>query len=351
MTGLAPAVGSAETGDWVSDGLTFVLVDQSGQELARKSVRVKCSPPGTFYFPLAVGNEWVYRADTRFSTSEYIVHRVRRAEIIGEQAWFVFEYSLGDDTHPPSIDRFRNDAQGRVYRLKTDGTEELWFDPTPNPNPTAVLKAGGARNLQYHGVLGNFPEAVAYTLLQGLSIESGLFARGVGLVSSTSSSTTGSSGGFVIGLTLVYARIDGNLRYTAPMQSVELSTESTSLDVTGQHVTNCAVPCYFAACGLTPGADPVGTYKPCFRARVRVEGRPSSTVDLDLVDASDQSVVHTTMNITAATADSETVLYRQIALYTQPNQPVPNGRYQLRAHVKTSAGADAGTAVLGIEVK
>ena len=33
MTGLGPPTGTAETGEWVSDGLTFFLVDEGGREL------------------------------------------------------------------------------------------------------------------------------------------------------------------------------------------------------------------------------------------------------------------------------------------------------------------------------
>jgi len=74
MTGLQPTIGSGDTRDWVSDGLLFTLVDSGGGELARATARVKCSPfpdpiaaalASTSYFPLQVGNEWVYRIDSR----------------------------------------------------------------------------------------------------------------------------------------------------------------------------------------------------------------------------------------------------------------------------------------------
>ena len=78
---------------------------------------------------------------------------------------------------------------------------------------------------------------------------------------------TGSSGGFTQGRTLVEATVAG-IRFPAPAPALKLGMESLTLDVTGRHVTNCAVPCYFVACGLVPGADPPGTYKPCAQARV-----------------------------------------------------------------------------------
>src|SRR3977135_4280748 len=72
MTGLQPSIGSADTRDWVSDGLLFTLVDSGGHELARATARVKCGPfpdpigaalGASSYFPLQAGNEWVYRID------------------------------------------------------------------------------------------------------------------------------------------------------------------------------------------------------------------------------------------------------------------------------------------------
>src|SRR5258708_38034987 len=46
MTGLAPSQGTAPTGDWVHDGLVFVLTDTGSQELARTTAHVKGNPPG-----------------------------------------------------------------------------------------------------------------------------------------------------------------------------------------------------------------------------------------------------------------------------------------------------------------
>src|SRR5258708_35658667 len=80
MTGLQPPIGSGDTGNWVSDGLLFTLVDSGGQELARATARVKCSPfpdpistalLSTSYFPLQVGNQWVYRIDSSVGTASY----------------------------------------------------------------------------------------------------------------------------------------------------------------------------------------------------------------------------------------------------------------------------------------
>ncbi len=184
--------------------------------------------------------------------------------------------------------------------------------------------------------------------------ETGTFARGVGRINSRADSLTGSSGGFVDGLDLVYARIGGNIRFATPAVSIGLSAESNDLDVSGGNVTNCAVPCYFAACGITPGADPPGTYKPCFQARVRLENLPvqdSTTLDLDLIDASEHSVYHTSATLAAGQAQPDSILVRQLQLYTAPNQPVPPGPYRVQVKAKVSAGGDTATAVIPVQVR
>jgi hypothetical protein len=71
--------------------------------------------------------------------------------------------------------------------------------------------------------------------------------------------------------TLVEADVAGGIHFSALQSTMELSIESLNLDVSGMKATNCAVPCYFAACYPAPGADPAGTYKPCAQARVALK--------------------------------------------------------------------------------
>jgi hypothetical protein len=361
MTGLQPPIGSGDTRDWVSDGLLFTLVDSGGHELARATARVKCSPfpdpiaaalASTSYFPLQVGNEWVYRFDSRFGTASYVTMRVAGARIIGDQAWY--SVLTGDNPQTAIETLYRADAQGRIYQLDVNGREILWLDPTANPNPAAVLQILNGRGQPLRNSLGNFPDALGYVIMQSLSRETGTFARGVGRINSSTTMLTGSSGGFVDGLDLVYARIGGNIRFATPSLSVGLSVESNNLDVSGGNVTNCAVPCYFAACGLVPGADPPGTYKPCFQARVRLENLPvqdSTTLDLDLIDAGERSVYHTSATVAAGQAQPDSILVRQLQLYTAPNQPVPPGAYRVQVKAQVSAAGDTATATIPVQVR
>ena len=63
MTGLVGPSGIAASGDWVTDGMTFYLVNEQGGVEGQVSARVRCGggdrPDLESYFPLQVGNTWV----------------------------------------------------------------------------------------------------------------------------------------------------------------------------------------------------------------------------------------------------------------------------------------------------
>ena len=361
MTGLVRPTGSADTDEWVIDGLLFVLADATGQELARATAHVKCNPfpdpigaalASSSYFPLQVGAEWVYRLNDRARTSDYLLVRVAGARLIGDQAWYSVLSSVG--AAPPTEVLYRADAQGRIFMLDFQGREVLYLDPTPNPDPTAALKLLNARGRPFRNALGSFADSLAYTTFTSLTQETGLLVRGVGRISSSTIMLSGSSGGFLTGVDLVYARIGGNIRFATPAISMTLSAESTDLDVSGGKVANCAVPCYLVACGITPGADPPGTYKPCFQTRVRLENLPvqdSTTLDLDLLDATGLSVFHTSASVPSGPAQPDSIVISQIKLYTAPNQPIPPGKYNIQAKAKLSTGSDAAVATIPLQVR
>ncbi len=341
LTGLVPPDGSATTGDWVTDGMAFILTDGGSQELARTTAVVRCNPPGEVlapalaaasYFPLQVGDEWIYIFNSRISTFSYVTRRIVRVDLIGDVAWFVISEAVG--TLPGSESWFRNDDSGRIYQL-INNQEQLWLDPSVPADPSALLMITG-RGGAVQVPAGRFQDSLGYKVFRGaLDLETGSFARGIGLVTNSHTSLTGSSGGFTEGLTLVYAKIDGHVVFGSPVVSLELATEANRFDITGKQAPNCAVPCYFVACGLAPGADPPGTYKPCFQARVRLAqtGSDVQSCDLDLLDSSNNSVYHATLT---GTPDRESILVQQVRLYAPYQypatpQPFPPGNYQLRA--------------------
>jgi len=349
MTGPSNASGSATTGDWVTDGMVFVLTDSSGKQLASATAVVQCTPFGEVlpsalatapYFPLQVGDEWMYLYNSRAGTGNYRLRRITEAQVIAGTVWFVMEESASGST-TLSDTLYRIDSMGRVYQMTPQGEQLLWLDPTSHPDPSAVLTIQpGAPSVQTPA--GQFMNTINYSSFSGLISENGTFARGVGLLNSSSQIIAGSSGGFHESYTLIYARIDGNLVFGSPGSAIELSADAGSFDVTHQIAPNCALPCYFVACGLVPPpTDPPGTYKPCFGARVYL-GQSSSvagTIDLDLLDNTNNSLYHTT-------ATSQPIVEQSIPLYSTPNHPFSTGTYQLRA--KT---ADGRTATVPITVQ
>ena len=353
LTGLAGPQGSVAINDLVIDGMVFILTDGGPQELARTTPAiVRCNPAGEVlaqglatasYFPLQVGNEWIYSYSSRVVTSAYLTRRISQAVFIGEVAWFVLEDTFGG-TAQPSLSWFRNDDAGRIYQLTSRG-EKLWLDPSVPPDPSATLQIAGMGGV-VQVPAGRFQNTLSYRVVSGgLDLETGTFARGIGLATNSHTMLTGSSGGFTEGMTLVYARIDGHVVFGSPSSSLDLGVESNSFDVSNKNTANCAVPCYFVACGLAPGADPPGTYRPCFQARVRM-GQTGSAVqacDLDLLDSSNNSLYHATLT---GTSDSESIVANQVPLYVKANQPFPPGRYQLRAQTP-----DGRTSIAPIQLK
>jgi len=320
--------------------MMFVLIDSGGAELARVTAQVQCGGnpdplasalATSTYFPLQIGNVWVYRINSRVTTSSYITRRVTRTEIIGGKLWFIV--ADGSVETP-----YRTDELGRVFQLDSRGNEFLWLDPTPTPDPAATLKVL-YKGIPFRNALGAFQDSLQHQI-SGLLSENGTFVRGIGFISKSQNLNTGSSGGFSESLDLVWARIGPNLRFGTPTIGIELSVESLDFNVSGNAVTNCAVPCYFPACGIGPGADPPNTYKPCFQAGVRLHDpapfESARTLAIDLLDSTSGAVFHTTQQLTTGDEQEDGVIYQQVPLYTAPNAPVPPGTYQVRATVDSS---------------
>ncbi len=104
---------------------------------------------------------------------------------------------------------------------------------------------------------GTFVNTVSYAI-NAFEREIGTLERGVGLVKVDKILSGGSSGGFSEGWTLVEARV-GDRILKRDLYGVLLQIDP--------EVYNCAIPCYFVACGFA-GADPPGTVKACREARV-----------------------------------------------------------------------------------
>jgi hypothetical protein len=292
------------------------------------------------YFPLDVGNRWVFRADNRFATGSYETWRVDRTEEINGKQYSVFNIQTSSGVVGES--RFRADEQGRVFVL-VGGNEQLFLDPRPGGDPGQLRITGPAG--VYRSNIGPIADTITYSNpVNGLTLETGQLGRGIGLLWSKQTLQTGSSGGFVEGRDLVEAVVGGgNIKFTAGEAGMHVSMESLTLDVTGQKVTNCVLPCYFAACGLGGGIpDPPGTYKPCARARVALENWPTDagrTGRLRFVGP--DATVLFDKPFAMQAVPGEATLTMQVPLYSAPNQPFPPGAYQLQATTDDGSGQSA----------
>lgn len=355
FTGPWYPTGQADTGYWVVDGTVFSLTDSTGHELARASANVRCAPtPLTTgsYFPLSVGNEWVYQALSRNSGPYYFDRRVTGVRTVAGVLWYVVGSTSAFNglVTPVSEELYRQDDQGRIHRLNQNtSVDEIFIDPTGGAATIIIVNKGQPLLTP----LGMFPDSLAYTINGGLDGETGNYVRGVGLNHSTANLLTGSSGGFTQSYDLIYARISGQ-RYSLQQPALDISAEATDLYVTAKYVTNCALPCYFAACGLGGSQpDPPGTYKPCFQARVRLSGpftfTTGQSVTMSLVDSTGKVIDTQSATVVPDPTAEELVFARQLILYSAPNVPIPAGAYKLQVKL-TANGTEAASSTLGINV-
>jgi hypothetical protein len=297
------------------------------------------------YFPLDVGDRWVYRIDDRSVTGSYQTWRVDRAETHNGATYSVIAIEGPGTFYYESW--FRADGSGRVYILSGTG-EQLFLDPGSQSASGAQLQVTGHAG-GYSAVFGTFTDGLNYVNnISSLIQETGTLIRGMGLLSSTATMLSGSSGGFTQGRTLVEASLAGGIHFPAPSSAVTLGIESVNLNVSGKQVTNCAVPCYFVACGLMPGADPTGTYKPCAQARVELASWPagaSRSVRLQLLAPDGTAAYDQTLVLDAA--PDRSVTFIQVPLYSAPNVPLAAGAYQLVA----KSGDGAAQSALAVRIQ
>ncbi|HLK20571.1 MAG TPA: hypothetical protein VKT81_16565 [Bryobacteraceae bacterium] len=345
VNGFAGTSGTATTGNWVSNGLQFFLVNRAGIIEASATAQVFCGATantlnaglqGGSYFPLQVGNQWVYRASARGTFDYYTIRTITRTEVINGKTWFV----MMDGSN--LIGKYRGDNNGVIY-VATDTGEQVYLDPT----------SSAFQNTGYSGPLGTFSDALTENVFSGLNFDSSTFVRGIGLAFFNENLDTGSSGGLVYSLQLEEARLNG-IRLSVPAPSIHLSIEDTILDLTSKKAPNCPIPCYFVACYIAPGTpDPPGTYRPCAQTRIETTAGPGDSVQLQLIDPSG-AVTFTT---TAATdAKGNSFQYIRLPLYTSPEEfslnftLLPPGDYKLTGRL-LKAGMETASSTIDVQVR
>lgn len=340
MTGLLPGTGFTQTGDWVSDGLRFFLVTASGQAVAQARASVACGQNparptvqlnNSSYLPLAVGNTWTYQFNSRLTTASFITWTVTRKVQTAFREYFEVEVR-GDG---PVLKRlFREGADGKIYEYvgtATDASEKTLLDPS------LLAKQ------PYENGLARFPDAIQKVINTNTDRTKEIFARGVGMIETTTEVVNGPVGGFMRSLTLVEVSILGgiHLRQLGPEpRGISLTVDSAFLDLSGRNAPNCAVPPYTVD-GTSP--DLPTAYKPCLR--VRIAGFGPSRVGVNLLPAPlglgdagtgggvyggiydpGQNLPHFAFNVNQTGPWTE---YVQIPLFLGPNTPVPAGRYRV----------------------
>jgi hypothetical protein len=345
MTGFAGTSGSAETGLWVSNGLEFRLVNASGAVEAASVAQVRCNAGdlaangivGSSYFPLDVGNMWVYKTDSRFVTSDYVTWRVTDWKTRGVHMYA--EISVVSSANTSFTMLLREETGGVIWRFT--GTAD-------NPKEEVYLNPAAVQHAPFRNPLGSFPDsAILQTVDPFFSRDERVFVRGVGLARSRFIIGGGSNGGFGDSLELIEYHLASGPRVNVSSPRVSVSAESTLLDVTGKQMTNCAIPCYYAACGVGSPVDPPNTYKPCTRTRLEGSAEVDFSGELSLLNAAGQAVFKSALIPSPA---GELLRYIQVPLYSKPNEPLPAGTYRLVGRI-AQGGAETATSLLTIELR
>ncbi|MBK5290095.1 MAG: hypothetical protein JJE04_00180 [Acidobacteriia bacterium] len=350
MNSATSPTGAASTGDWVTDGMLFFLIDASGKVLAQARANVTCGDSSRSMLPLAVGNQWVYQYSSRQITSDYQTWTVTRSQEVDGKVYYVLAIDGRENT------AYRTAASGKIFvkgPADPASSERLWLDPGIPQDQSGILQITGAEP-EATVPAGAFHNGNRFRTGGGLEISMGVIVAGVGIVSRQTGLLAGSSGGFLNGIELVYARLGDRTVYSAPELSFSLSTDSHVLTLQPGKVTNCAVPCYFVACGLGPGADPPNTFKPCLRARLTLRNTsavplelmfPDSRIfEVELLRENGQAVYRRSSG--AFPPEQPKVIYQQgethylqqVPLYSVPNQPIAPGRYTLSASIESMDG-------------
>jgi hypothetical protein len=348
VTGFSDPSGSVTAaGPWVTDGMKFFLVNQAGIVEAIAVAHVSCGATvrtidtglaGGSYFPLQVGNTWIYRINSRIGTGYYLTRSITGTEVIGGKTYFVLAETYPELNAPTVIAKLRGDNSGVLW-VATTGGEQAYI-----PNP---------QKISYSGPLGNFSDAVSTNALTGGLVNSTTtFVRGIGMAHLASFIMAGSSGGFDESLDLVEVRMPG-VQLAVPGPKISISVESTDLDASEQLVPNCALPCYFVACGLGGvSPDPPGTYRPCTQAGIDSTADPGAEVRLELVDANGAVLF---VDSRPADANGHSFRYVRLPVYTQLASStaftvLPAGEYRVLGRV-LEGGQEVASSNINVRVR
>ena len=175
------------------------------------------------YFPLAVGNQWVYRLD---GAAERVVTTIGQTREVEGQTYFVYAGLDGASV------LLRRNAQGQLLVRQPDGAEGLWADFAADRWETALAPCPGAaaveaRDRRVELGRSSFADGLVVRYAAGTCGEGGVvrevFVPGVGLVEREIL-----SGGGRRVYRLTYARVGGVAVFGGPEHSFRLSLDRAS---------------------------------------------------------------------------------------------------------------------------
>jgi hypothetical protein len=291
-----------------------ILVFVASVALAQQ-IPAECSSP---WLPLQTGNYWLYSSDSRFTTRQHHTLRVLGPYELAGRVYCQLEDRTGDSLSHRFL---RVDAQGRIYQYFVGAIAE-----------TLLLDPSQAQDLPYQGPLNLEGKLIQFNGVNPFLRTRYEFAAGVGLVSLLESLIAGSSGGFSFSETLLEAKIGDKIYRTPLGDDPQLSLSTDSI------FANCAIPCYYAACGLGSPVDPPRTIKPCLRTRMQVSRAPAGAA-LVLELRRNDSVYRSRF----ALLMEDTVFFDSVPFYTQSRIGAPvtlleSGEYVLSLSLEDASG-------------
>lgn len=175
------------------------------------------------YFPLAGGNQWVYRLD---GAAERVVTTIGQTREVEGQTYFGYAGLDGASV------LLRRNAQGQLLVRQPDGAEGLWADFAADRWETALAPCPGAaaveaRDRRVELGKSSFADGLVVRYAAGTCAEGGVvrevFVPGVGLVERE----IWSGGGRRV-YRLTYARVGGVAVFGGPEHSFRLSLDRAS---------------------------------------------------------------------------------------------------------------------------
>lgn len=219
------------------------------------------------WLPLEAGNYWVYRSDSRFVSGSYRTVRVLGPYELDGQVWCQLEDS------------------GRSYFLRSALDGLILTRGVNNSAETVYLDPRGLTSRAFTSPLGFSAQAIDIVTSSLFNRNTVTYASGIGKVTSVSTITTGSNGGFSEGDMLVEASVGGKTYRSHARGQAEISLDLNDT------FANCAVPCYYAACGIGSPVDPPNAIKPCLGARAAGSDiANNSLLQLTVADSSGTTV-------------------------------------------------------------